>query len=1122
VLPGTLVRDVRELARREGATVYMVLLAAFETVLWRYTGQEDFAVGSPVSSRAQTATEGLLGLFLEPVALRARLHGALAFQELVGRVRSELLDAWAYRTVPFEQVVEAVRPERDPGRTPVFQVFFNLLDVRAMRPALEGLEVEPLERPEPPAAYDLTLHALERPGGGLELALLFDRDLFEEVQAEALLGHLEALLEQAVEAPERPLGTLRLEPVVRPRGPGPVLGHPPEGFVGFGPEALERSLAERFEDMVDRHPEHVAVSGRGARVTYAELDARANRVAAELVKRLPGGGERVALLLGHDADMVAGILGVLKAGKVYVPLDGGFPDRRLAFLTRDAGAQALVTRGEGVERARAVAPPGCDVLDMDALEDAPRPRVPAPVDAYILYTSGSTGEPKGVVQSQRNVLAHLRHYSNRLFLGPSDRLSLLSPYTFDAAVMDILGAVLNGATLCPLDVRTGELPVLARRLREERVTVFHATPTLYRYLVEQLGPGERLPDVRRVVLGGEAVVRQDVEAFRRCFAPDCVFVNGLGPTESTLALQFFLDGGTQLTRDAVPVGAPVDGMEVVLRNGAGEQVAPYGTGELILRGEHVARGYWNRPELTAKAFSGEGPLREYRTGDWGRLLPDGTLEFAGRRDAQVKLRGHRVELGEIETQLRACAGGAEALVLASDTPEGTRLAAFVVRPRGAPGPTGAELRTHLGEVLPGYMVPASITFLDAFPLTPTGKVDRQALRALQATEGASGRAPVRARDALEAALVGLWEELLGVRPIGVEDEFFELGGHSLLAIRLLDRVEKRWGRQLPLADFFQGATVARMARLLRESPGGEEDRPRLLALRAAGTKPAFVCVAPPGGRARAHFGRLVRCLDPARPVLALQPPAFGPEASASVEALAAWCRAAVQETLGGAPFHLGGFSNGGIVAFELARQLAQEGQGLPGVALLDTSAPTGSAASERSDTLWLRRFAAHLAQGLAAVRGSDPPPALLQLPEPLPEGDTDTRLRWLLDRARGHAGVAPDTTLAEFREAFTSYRATVLRSAEVVARYAPAPWAGRLLLLRARSRQLGRAEPTLGWEAFTTGPIEVADLPGSHETLLEPPHVPAVAERLDRWLDDSDRVVSRKLVENVSHARGWL
>jgi amino acid adenylation domain-containing protein len=820
----SLSQRIHALSRREGATLFMTLLAALDVLLARYSGQNDVMVGTPIANRTRSETEGLIGFFLNTLPLRTDLSGDPSFRELLGRVRETALGAYAHQDVPFEHLLAELNPPRSLSHSPVFQVMFNLLNFRGSRseeppgtspvlPSTEGGLV---------AKFDLELYASEEPQG-IRLRLVYNRDLFEAERMRELLRHLEVLLEGTVSAPDRRIFELPLlaeaERLRRAaRGRRVRIEHP---FREFAREEIEQTLHGRFERQARLHPERVAVRSRRRTLTYAELDRAADRVARVLRAPRPAGEERVALLFEHDAPMIVGILGALKAGKTYVPLDPLYPHERVAFILEDSGASAILTNGANLARARELAGGRLPVVDVDAPEPAGAGAASAEADpvhpgsaAYILYTSGSTGRPKGVVQSHRNVLHHIRVYTNNLHISADDTLTLLSSYTFDAAVMAIYGALLNGATLCPFDWREDAAMGIAGWIREEGITLYHSTPTVYRSLVEGLGEAEVFPRVRLVVLGGEEVQARDVERFREHFPRGCVLVNGLGPTESTVTLQNFLDHDTPAERTSVSMGYPVEDTEVVLRNEVGEQVAVHGVGEIVIRSPHVALGYWGRPELTAAAFPAdgeEGGRRSYRTGDLGRLLPDGGIEYVGRRDFQVKIRGHRVEVGEIEVQLREVGRVREAVVVAREQGPGDRaLVAYLVPGEGAQAPDAAALRARLAERLPGYMVPAAFVVLERLPLTPSGKVDRQALPAPERT-AADPEAFTAPRTVVEEALCRIWEAVLQVERVGIHDNFFELGGHSLLAMQVVSRLRQVLEVEVAVVELFARPVLADFA-----------------------------------------------------------------------------------------------------------------------------------------------------------------------------------------------------------------------------------------------------------------------------------------------------------------------
>ena len=829
VIPSTLLAELKELGRSEGATLFMVLLAAFDLLLARWSGQDDVVVGTPIAGRTRAETEGLIGLFLNTLALRADLGADPSLRALLGQVRRSTLDAYAHQDVPFERLVEALQPERSLAHSPVFQVMLILQNAPGAGLHLPGVTLEPVESQTTASKLDLTLYAQEG-REGLHLSLVYDRELFDAATAGRMLGHFHAALESLAADPDQRVSAVPLLPAA---GRAPLLLREPDGFAEAD---TAQSIAARFASVAARHPERTAIRGAGGSWTYAELDRAANRIANALLalpRTEPG---HTALLFPPDAPMLAGLLGTLKAGRAYIPLDPAHPQRRLADILRGSRADTLLVDAALLDLARAIAPEGCRILCPDEIqEDAPahdpRREIAADAAAYILYTSGSTGAPKGVVQSQRNVLRHIRNYTRSLQITPGDRVALLASYGFDAAVMDIFGALLTGATLSLYDLREAGITGLPRWIAEERVSIYHSTPTVFRYLAA-VEADEDLSAVRCVVLGGEEAHRGDVEAMRRRFGPGCVLINGLGPTECTLAFQYRVDGPAELPRGSVPVGWPVEGVEFALLTEDGQPVAGVGSGEIALRSRQVALGYWEDAEQTARAFAADEAdpeRRTYRTGDRARLLPSGVLEYRGRVDLQVKIRGQRIELGEVEAALAEVPGIRRAAVVARPDAAGeTRLVAYVVGD-GPSAPSARELRDRLRGRLPEAMVPAQFVAVDALPLTTTGKVDRRALPDPPSSPVAESEY-VPPATPVEEVLAGVWAELLGVERVGAHDSFFELGGHSLLATRIVSRVRQLFGMELPLRAFFAAPTVAAGARWLVQhepSPGWAEKVARL-------------------------------------------------------------------------------------------------------------------------------------------------------------------------------------------------------------------------------------------------------------------------------------------------------
>jgi amino acid adenylation domain-containing protein len=799
------------LARAEGATLYMVLLAAWQVVLAKYAGTDDVVVGTPVAGRGGTDVEGLVGLFVNTLVLRADLSGDPAFREVLRRARGVVAGAFDHQEVPFERVVAELHPGRALGHTPLFQVMFTLENAALPAPEVDGVEPLRLEAESETSKFDLLLALQLRPegiGGTLE----FSTDLFERATIQRMLGHLENVLEQAAADPALPLSHMELADAAERRQ---VVEEWNRTSLAY---PADRSLASLFEEQAAATPDAPALVSAPGTVTYRALNARANRLAHHLAALGVGPEARVAVCQERGMEAVVSILAVIKASGAYVPLDPGYPAERLAWMLADSGARVLVT--EEALRGALPVPDGMPVVSVDADREAigaasaanPADRAGQGALAYVVYTSGSTGTPKGVAVEQRAVVRLVRG-TDFVALEADDRVAQLSNLSFDAATFEIWGALLNGATLVGVPREVALAPAqLARALGEGGITAAFLTTALFNQIAAELPAA--FATLRHLLFGGEAV---DPGAVRRVLAAGAPrrLLHVYGPTENTTFSAWHPVSEVPAGAQTVPIGRPVAHSTLLVLDGA-LRPAPIGVpGELFVGGHGVARGYLNRPSLTAERFvpdpfSAMPGARMYRTGDRVRWLAEGAVEFGGRLDEQVKVRGFRVEPGEIEAALRRHPGVAECTVVGrEDEPGDRRLVAYVV-PAAAEAETDAEaLRAHLRGTLPEYMVPAAFVALAALPLNPNGKVDR---RALPAPDYAAAEASyVAPRTPAEEVLAAVWAEVLRVERVGAHDGFFELGGHSLLATRVVSRVREVFGVELPLRTLFESPTVAGLA-----------------------------------------------------------------------------------------------------------------------------------------------------------------------------------------------------------------------------------------------------------------------------------------------------------------------
>lgn len=601
--------------------------------------------------------------------------------------------------------------------------------------------------------------------------------------------------------------------------------HPTGTFVEFEEEEIEQSIPARFETIVQRYPERIAIKADDKALTYDALNRASNRIARAVVGQLGETNEPVALLIEQGASLITAIMGLLKAGKIYVPLDPAFPHARIVPMLEDARVRLIVTNKKYLALTKELIANNTPLLNIDqidsSLTDNNLNRSLSPDTlAYIIYTSGSTGQPKGVFQSQRNLLHNIMTNTNNLHICADDRLLLLSSPSFADAVRTTYAALLNGAGLYPLDIREKGVAGLCKRLIQHEITVYRSVPTVFRQFAGTLTGEEKFPKLRLINLAGEPVYKTDLELYKKYFPPSCVFVNRLGTSETGTISYYFLNKDTQISSKIVPVGYAAEHVQVLLLDQKGEELSFNQVGQIAIKGRYLSLGYWNRPDLTRAAFlpdpKGEDE-RVYITGDVGRMLPDGCLIHLGRKESQVKIRGYLVELPEIETALLDLGSIKEAAVVTREDRFGDACLVAYLVPAIDPAPTIAQLRGSLSKKLPDYMIPFRFVFLESLPRTPAGKVDRGALTQPGRSRPELDSCFVPATTSVEKRLVQIWTEVLSLDEVGVHDNFFHLGGHSLLAARVVSRVIDRFRLELPLQSLFQSPTIAEMAEVITQS-----------------------------------------------------------------------------------------------------------------------------------------------------------------------------------------------------------------------------------------------------------------------------------------------------------------
>ena len=1074
LLSPDLVGRLRDLSRREGVTLFATFAAAVEILLSRYSGQDDFLLGIPVAGRSRTETHDLIGCFITTLALRADLTREPSFRELLQRVKQQSAGALAHPSVPFEHVLRLIDPTAHAASG--IQVLLNFRNLPAVTPSLEGLVVEEVAMPPREALFDLDLDVTDT-GSSLRGALVYPRALFERVSVGRMAAQLVMLLESAAADPAQSITSLPMLPSaerlellhVRSRTSAP----------SHAATCIHHVIAERARTA----PDAPAVVGRAGGMTYARLLGRAAAIAAALTELGVSRGDRVGLAVARSPDLVAAMLGVMAAGGAYVPLDPDYPDERIAFMADDAALRCVV--GDRAAERRLAGVIAAPILGLDRV-GADRPWTPGPAGAadpaYIIYTSGSTGTPKGVVIGHGALAAFSMATIDGFAMSAADRFLQFSTPNFDASVIEIFPTLATGGAVVLRDVAmaasaAGFLDGCVRW----GVTLAVPPTAFWHELVGALADAGRTfpPSLRLMAPGGERMLPERAALWSRV-APQAELRNAYGPTETTVhATWYRVPPDFDAATGTVPIGRPNAGTRVYILDRRGA-LAPIGTpGELCIGGPQLAHGYLARPELTAERFT-ENPFapgeRVYRTGDLVRWRADGELEHLGRLDRQVKVRGFRVEIGEIESALLGTGLVSECVVEARPAPGGEqRLLAWVVPAPGAGGPDlSVEITERLRRRLPAYMLPALVP-LDAIPRTPNGKLDRAALPS--PTVSAPGdRERVSPRSPLEFQLVQIWERLLDVRPVGVRDDFFALGGHSLLAVRMAHALEQACGLRLPLGLLFEATTIEQLAAaLIHAAAPAEAAGP--LTLNPGGTRPPLIFFHGDILGAGLYCRAVAERLGPDQPVIVVAPSGRSgpPTIEAMAEAELPWIRRA-----GGGRFRLAGFCNGGLVAYEIARRLERDGERVELLCLIDTAARniglgwldtlmrhagSGDAEASLRERAATLRAAADLAQRWRLF-GRRPAAERLRI--------AVRKLATLCRRAAAEAnGAAPAARAPDAELQFVS---------RAVNAYVPQPYCGPVHLV-VSSRILGGLAEARRWER-SVGSLALHATPLDHQAVV--------------------------------------
>jgi amino acid adenylation domain-containing protein len=1071
VLPKRLSESLKELSEREGSSLFVTLLAAFQTLLTRHTGQPDIVVGAIVPGREAAGTENLIGPFAHTVLVRTDMESDPSFRELLGQVRDLARRDFEYQNMPFDRLVSELQPEREPSRNPLFQVLFSL--TLATSVAQLGWEAADFEVDNGAAKVDLQLQLSDR-AEGISGHFTYNTDIFDATTISRMADHFQILLHGIAANPDQRLSRLPLLSAGERHQLLVEWNSAPTDY------PRDRCIHQLFELQVGRTPNATAVVFENERLTYSELNRRANQLAHYLRKLGVGPDVLVGILVERSLDMVVGLLGILKAGGAYVPLDPAYPRDRVAFMLEDSEVPVLLTQ----RHLLGSVPDGhakVVVLDSDWKEIA-REAAGNPVSeagaknlAYVIYTSGSTGKPKGVQLPHGAVVNFLTSMSQKPGMTAEDRLLAVTTLCFDIAGLEIYLPLSVGASfeIVSREVSSDGSRLLAK-LAKSNATVMQATPATWRMLLEAGWKGDpRL----KILCGGEAISRKLADQLLQKVGS---LWNMYGPTETTI---WSTTGKVEPDQGAVSIGQPIANTQLFILDKVLQPVPIGVAGELHIGGDGLARGYLHRPELTAEKFipdpfSSNPDARLYKTGDLVRYLPSGDIDFLGRIDHQIKVRGFRIEMGEIEAVLRQHSAVNETVVVVrEDTPGDQRLVAYFV-PVENSGSNTSNLREFLRAKLPEYMVPSAFVALKEMPLTPNGKVNRRALPAPDQTDLAPKAKFAAPKDEIESRLVQIWETVLGVRPIGIRHNFFELGGHSLVAVRLMNRVEQAFGKKLPIATLLQAPTIEQLAAILRQE-GWTPSASCLVPIQTAGSRAPFFCVHGANG-AVVRFYDLARYLGSNQPFYGIQAPGLDARNSCQkrVEDMASQYIKEIRSVQPEGPYIFGGYSMGGAVAFEMAQQLTAHGHDRAVVVLFDTlcAPPPGTPVSPEIAS------ASSALAGLLHIPARDWPTYLWRIATvPI-----RTIQRWLL--------------IAGLPGNVKKVRKVCLQAEK---EYKPRPYPGRVILFRSSHKPLGQvSDPRAGWSTFASNGLEIYEIKGNHENILLEPQVRFVAGQLRTCLED--------------------
>ena len=1092
----SLTNVLRQLSQREDSTLFMGLLTAFNILLYRYTDQEDISIGSPIANRNRAELEGMLGLFVNTLVLRNDLSGNPSFCELLHRVREVTLDAYAHQDLPFEMLVEELQPERDLSRNPLYEVMFVLQNTPTSVHEVSGLTLHTLEFDSGTAQLDIFL-SMSESEEGLTGCLEYNTDIFDSITITQFINNFQTLLENIVVNPQQRLSELSLLTASEQEQ---LLFKFNQTRADYPQDA---TLHQLFEQQVEQTPDSLALVSESEELTYRQLNHRVNQLVHYLQKQGVTKETLVALCLERDLDMVVGILAILKAGGAYIPLDPSYPVERLNFMLADSQASLLITKQEILEKiSLSSAKTICLDIHKDeiAQESSENPINISSSDnlAYIIYTSGSTGTPKGVLGTHGGTVNGLHWLWKTYPFTQGEVCCQKTAISFVDSVWEIFAPLLQGVpTVIISNANVLESQLFIQTLAHHKVTRIILVPSLLRLLLDNYSHLiKKLSQLKLWITSGEALSVNSVRTFQELM-PKAKLINLYGSSEVSANATYYDTSLLQNQAHNVPIGRPIDNTQIYVLN-RDLQPTPVGVvGDLYVGGDGLAKGYLHRPELTQERFIYNPFIpgnKIYKTGDLVRYLKDGNLEYLGRHDEQLKIRGFRVELGEITTTITQHSDVKESVIIqGKDAQENQCLIAYVVTDKKD---ITTELLPYLQQKLPLYMVPSAFVVLDALPLTPNGKVDKHALPNNEIIRQNTNKSFVAPRNFTELALVKIWANLLNTSPIGVTDNFFDLGGHSFLAVRLMAQIQDRFRHNLPLSTLFENPTIEELA-IIVSQPFRQNSASPLVAINSSGSKIPFFCIHGAGGGISKYFN-LSRRLGEDYPFYALEDNVEQdkPEIISAEETATRYLQE-IRKVQPNGPYLLGGHCYGGVLAFEMAQQLQKQGQTVGLVIVIDAILPEKSIESTNDDDA---KFLLRIAESIKTDNNID-----FSVPfEELRDLPLTEQLNLINKKA---SSIFSDAEIQDFLRYYELFKAHV----QAMRSYVPLCYPHSITLFRASEEIIHdfdnpewyTDDPLLGWGKCSSQPIQFIDVPGDHFSIFVEPHIQELAKQLRICIDNA-------------------